>query len=88
MKTAFVVVLIAKKNKYLVSGMLFNSHIQQLKIVFEYDKQNKVAYTSINMNNFSTIVGTGKREICITQISLNIFKFLGSFNCDECLQRL
>ena len=39
------------------------------------------------MDNFSTIVGTGSLKICITQILINIFKFLGSVNCDECLQR-
>ena len=39
------------------------------------------------MDNFSTIVGTGCLEICVTQISINIFRILGRVNCDECLQR-
>ena len=39
------------------------------------------------MDNFSTIVGTGNLEICITQTLINIFKFLGSVTCDECLQK-
>ena len=46
-----------------------------------------VAYASINMDNFSTIIGTGSLKICITQILINIFKFLVSLNCDEFLQR-
>ena len=39
------------------------------------------------MDNFSTIVGTGCLEICVTQILINIFKFLGSVSCDELLKR-
>lgn len=54
----------------------------------EYNKQNKkFAYASINMDNFSTIVGTRSLEICATQISKNIFKFLESADDDEYLQR-
>ena len=39
------------------------------------------------MDNFSTNAGTGYPEICVTQILTNIFRFLGSVNCDESLQR-
>ena len=49
--------------------------------------KKRVAYASINMDNFSTIVGTGNLEICITQTSINIFKFLGNVTCDVCLQK-
>ena len=62
----------------------FDSHMQQLKCCLEY-KNKKVAYASIKIDNFSTIVGTGKLEICVTHILINILKFLGSVNCDECL---
>ena len=55
----------------------------------EYNKENKkVAYALINMDNFSTIDGTGSLEICVIQILINLFKFIGIFNCDdEFLQR-
>ena len=66
-----------KKNKYLVSGMLFINTSNTIN--------KKISYTSINKDNFSTIIGTGCLEICATQILINIFKFLRRVNCDEYL---
>ena len=79
-------VLTGKKNKYLVSGMLFITFDRHARTI-KTKKTKKVTYDSIKMDNFSTIVGIGYLEICVTQILINIFKFLGTVYCDECLQK-